>query len=593
MTCSWQDLPFREIWVVDTEFYPGPGLAHGGVDGDPITPLCLVAVEMRSGRIIRQWQDELGRTPPYSIGADSVVMGYLATAELGTHLALKWKLPANVLDPYLEFRHLTNDGSLQEGKREKGFYSILGALSDFKEDHIDSSHKRDMRERIVQGPPYTAEERREILLYCEHDTLALERLVKHIVPTIRSIPHALFRGQVQCAVAHQEHRGIHVDLPKLTRLRTHWDPIRCELVKSHNPGDIYEIVDGVPHWREQKFIEYLIEIGAAPYWKRPPSGDSFDKDDKVFRDMCGKFPQIVPVRETRNTLSKLRINSIAVGSDGRNRCLLSAYGTKTARNAPKASKYIFGPSKWLRFLITPPPGRVLIHRDYMQQEVTIAAIKSGDPALLQACDEGDVYLGMAEQLGFDRNRPGVRDLFKIVVLAMLYGMKTKSMAQLTGLSLFEAAELLARCRARFWVFEDYVRNVQAHAGLDLEIGTELGWYMQCPSIIKPHTVRNFPFQSAAAEIYHVATILCERRGLEPVASLHDALFVEANAADRDDVDAELDRAMRDASAVVLKGHELRTDSQIINAGEPLFNKNGASMWETINGLLVKLEKRIA
>jgi hypothetical protein len=71
------------------------------------------------------------------------------------------------------------------------------------------------------------------------------------------------------------------------------------------------------------------------------------------------------------------------------------------------------------------------------------------------------------------------------------------------------------------------------------------------------------------------------------------LFVEANAADRDDVDAELDRAMRDASAVVLKGHELRTDSQIINAGEPLFNKNGASMWETINGLLVKLEKRIA
>lgn len=588
---SWRDLPFREVWVLDTEYYPGPGLAHGGRDGDPITPLCLVAVEMRSGRIVRQWQDEFGRIPPYSIGADSVVMGYMVSAELGTHLALGWQLPANVLDPYLEFRHLTNDGSLEDGDREKGFYSILGALSYFKENHIDAAHKKDMRDRIIQGPPFTADERREILEYCEEDTRALERVAKHIIPTIRSLPHALFRGQVQCAISHQERRGVPINLSKLTSLRAQWDPIRCELVKAHNPGDIYEIVDGRPHWREQKFIEHLIEIGAAPYWKRHPSG-AFDKDDKVFRDMCGKFPQIVPVRETRNTLSKLRINSLAVGSDGRNRCLLSAYGTKTARNAPKASKYIFGPSKWLRFLITPEPGRVLIHRDYMQQEVTIAALKSGDPALLRAC-EGDAYLGMAEQLGFDRDKQGVRDLFKVVVLAMLYGMQAISMAQTIGLSLFEAAELLARCRARFRVFEDYVRNVQAHAGLNLEICTELGWYMQCPPGINPSTVRNFPFQSAAAEIYHVAAILCERRGIKAVASLHDALFVEADAADRDDVDAELDRAMRDASAVVLQGHELRTDSQIIKAGEPLFNKHGASMWETINGLLTKLEKMIA
>ena len=53
-------LPHREIWAVDTEFYPGPGLASGGIVGDPITPLCLVALELRSGRLIRLWQDQLG-----------------------------------------------------------------------------------------------------------------------------------------------------------------------------------------------------------------------------------------------------------------------------------------------------------------------------------------------------------------------------------------------------------------------------------------------------------------------------------------------------------------------------------------------------
>jgi hypothetical protein len=48
---SWQELPHDEIWVVDFEFYPGPGLAKGGREGDASTPLCLVALEMRTGRM--------------------------------------------------------------------------------------------------------------------------------------------------------------------------------------------------------------------------------------------------------------------------------------------------------------------------------------------------------------------------------------------------------------------------------------------------------------------------------------------------------------------------------------------------------------
>ena len=79
----------------------------------------------------------------------------------------------------------------------------------------------------------------------------------------------------------------------------------------------------------------------------------------------------------RYSLSKLRLNDLQVGNDGRNRALLGAYGSKTARNQPSNSQYIFGPAKWIRFLITPPPGRVLIHRDYCQQEVRIAAVRVG------------------------------------------------------------------------------------------------------------------------------------------------------------------------------------------------------------------------
>ncbi len=209
---DWRDLPFREIWIVDTEFYPGPGLANGGVAGDPVTPLCLVALEMRSGRFVRLWQDQLGPFPPYRLDNDALIVGYMLAAEFGVHAALGWGEPACALDAYVEFRHYVNDGSVKGGDREKGFYSIGGALRYFLEDEIDVARKHDMRERILQGPPFSAQEQRDILDYCEDDVRALARLLPHIVPTIRPpLAHAMFRAKFQWAIAQQERRGIPLD----------------------------------------------------------------------------------------------------------------------------------------------------------------------------------------------------------------------------------------------------------------------------------------------------------------------------------------------------------------------------------------------
>src|SRR6476469_4074907 len=121
---DWRQLPFREIWAVDTEFYPGLGLANGGVVGDPITPLCLVALEMRSRRLVRLWRDQLGPFPPYRLDNEALIVGYNLAAEFGFHVAKGWGEPACALDAYVEFRHATNDGLVMSGDREKGFYSI-------------------------------------------------------------------------------------------------------------------------------------------------------------------------------------------------------------------------------------------------------------------------------------------------------------------------------------------------------------------------------------------------------------------------------------------------------------------------------------
>jgi len=406
----------------------------------------------------------------------------------------------------------------------------------------------------------------------------------------------MFRAKFQWAIAQQERRGVPTD-PLLRTIRSQWSGMKLDLVtEMDRPFGIYEIEDDEPHWRKERFKAYVQRHHMS--WPTYENGQ-LDETDQTFREMAGKYPFIEPLRELRYSLSKLRLNDLQVGADGRNRALLGAYGTKTARNAPSNSKFVFGPAKWIRFLIAPPPGQALIHRDYCQQEVRIAAVVSGDTALLEACESGDVYLGIAGQLGFlsesmsQAEVKAVRTLFKTVVLGIQYGLGALSLAVRTGLSLYEAAEILARLRARFRVFEAWAANVVDHAGVLLEVSTPFGWVMQCPPGINPRTVRNFPIQSTGSEILHVACVLAERRGIRIVAPVHDAIMAEAPVDQAEDVSAALDRVMRDAAALVLRGYELPTDIQMILPGQRYYDERGEAMWNTVSKLVAKRQEQSA
>jgi hypothetical protein len=95
-------LPFPQIWAVDFEFISRPGERPG--------PVCLVACELRSGELIRVWQDDLRRlhAPPYPTDSSALFVAYLASAELGCHLALGWSMPERILDLYAEQKAATN-----------------------------------------------------------------------------------------------------------------------------------------------------------------------------------------------------------------------------------------------------------------------------------------------------------------------------------------------------------------------------------------------------------------------------------------------------------------------------------------------------
>ncbi len=58
-------LPFHQVWAVDFEFIARPG--------ERPNPICLVARELKSGKLIRLWQDELRRpVPPFPIDGSTL-----------------------------------------------------------------------------------------------------------------------------------------------------------------------------------------------------------------------------------------------------------------------------------------------------------------------------------------------------------------------------------------------------------------------------------------------------------------------------------------------------------------------------------------
>jgi hypothetical protein len=120
-----------------------------------------------------------------------------------------------------------------------------------------------------------------------------------------------------------------------------------------------------------------------------------DLSDDTSRQMARTHPEVSPIRELRSALSEMRLADLAVGSDGRNRTILSAFRARTGRCQPSNSRYVFGPSVWLRNLIQPSEGYGVAYIDWGQQEHGIAAALSGDAALQAAYMSGDPYLEFA------------------------------------------------------------------------------------------------------------------------------------------------------------------------------------------------------
>jgi hypothetical protein len=109
----------------------------------------------------------MGDSPPYDISKNSLFIAFASDAEVHCHLRLGWKLPTNVLDLRPEFLRAINTTPRTARDKNQKWGSLLHAMTYYGLDGIDAVEKKQWRELILRGGPYTAEEDRGILDYCE------------------------------------------------------------------------------------------------------------------------------------------------------------------------------------------------------------------------------------------------------------------------------------------------------------------------------------------------------------------------------------------------------------------------------------------
>ncbi len=212
---------FREIWFVDFEFRADPG--------DHPWPVCMVAQEVKTGRVMRLWRNELLalKRAPFEVGTDALFVAYYSSAEFGCFLELGWPLPENVLDLYVEHRVETN------GEKTPCGDSLLGALSQRGLGHIDAGQKEEMRRLIVDQRHWTDNEKRKILEYCASDVNGNAALFSKMAPSI-DWPRALLRGRYMKAVARMERTGVPIDADLYQALTSNWASLKEELIAVEN-----------------------------------------------------------------------------------------------------------------------------------------------------------------------------------------------------------------------------------------------------------------------------------------------------------------------------------------------------------------------
>lgn len=485
---------------------------------------------------------------------------FSAVAELGFCTDLGLPPPRNVMCTYAETSALIN-GLEIDGLTEKR-PSLLEACDLYGIPHMDAQRKAAMRDLILSKDDYTDEEWREIEDYNTDDVLTDIALFVAEAPMI-DVPTALFRGRYSKAVAAWDARGIPIDVEYVHELQDVWQALRRHYIERDDHLNLYDD-DG--HFHENRFAALIEARGWT--WPRTPTGKP-ELRAKTFGQMVRRYPELRPLQRLRDQIAELRLGAFlnTIGTDGRSRCPTMPFWTRSGRNQPqgKGLALLLSLPAWTHGLIKPREGYGIACIDWGAQEIGLGAGLSHDFGLIEDYRAGDPHLNFAIRAGLapagatKKSHGALRDSVKPVSLGMPYGMGKYGVSAQTGKSLLWATEVLAAYRHTYPTFIQWQHDTVARALFDCRIVSPLGFPMAVHAGTPKRTLMNYMHQAGGADMMRLAAIAAHEAGIQIIAPVHDAFWIEAPLAELDDAIATMSRIMIRAGAAVADGLEIRIE----------------------------------
>ena len=181
----------------------------------------------------------------------------------------------------------------------------------------------------------------------------------------------------------------------------------------------------------------------------------------------------------------------------------------------------------------------------------------------------------------------------MLFLGVGYGMQEPTLASHLNCGIPEARQLLRLYRETFPRLTAWTEAQCDQAMLTGSVSTVFGWRLLVSGEVKPTTLRNFPIQSAGAELLRLAASLATEQGIAVAAPVHDALLIESDVAGLDAALARTRAAMDEASRVVLDGLAVKVDVKVVLYPHRYSDKRGEALFTRVYRLLGEITGRVA
>jgi DNA polymerase-1 len=591
---------FRRTVVLDFEYeIEGGGLPR---------VLCMVAdvldENLQHVRTIRLWRGDFGKSPPFDIGPDTLVVGYSLWAEMTCFLQLGWQFPVHLFDQHTAYLATSNillpyD---PDETRKKPLKSLPAACRAYGIDGWEDIDKGTISTDIGEGR-WRLHGRAVVLAYCEEDVhMSVQLLRRQLTGYQRREPANVSRvlhwsNYSAKTVSRIQARGMPIDMTLWNAVQENKPAIVSALLRKFDPsyGDEEPIYTADGRWSDSRFECWLAKVGVHE-WPWLNSG-KIQIDGDAFKLMYGAHPAIEGLHALRDSLGVIVRAKLPIGSDGRNRPSLFPFGTATGRNAQARS--LFNAHAGMRSFMLFAEDATAVYLDWRTQEVGVAAARSGDTALMESYLSGDIYHRLALMCGittdtdakrWKKDNPEQRQMMKALQLGMSYGMGVRSLAKGLQRHRMIASEVIIRHKRQYPRYWEWREDMVQRAMLARKIESELdGWPLHLSTSPNKRTLFNFPMQSGGAEMLRLAADrLCDA-GLIPSMLVHDGILLELQNSEQVEHAAEI---MRVAGTEACGGLEIGADidfDQRVSGRRFRDKRNVAqAMWATVMGVLLDL-----